>query len=64
VAHALAAGAYLPENAAGQELVQYLAQLAGSEYAVIDPRGQVTGVLRQAVVVAAITGKPDPRLPR
>ncbi|HEY8295900.1 MAG TPA: site-2 protease family protein [Micrococcaceae bacterium] len=64
VAHALAPGAYLPENAAGQELVQYLAQLAGSEYAVIDPRGQVTGVLRQAVVVAAITGKPDPRLPR
>ncbi|HEV7167106.1 MAG TPA: site-2 protease family protein [Micrococcaceae bacterium] len=64
VAHALVAGAYIPESAAGQELVQYLAQLAGSEYAVIDLRGQVTGVLRQAVVVAAITGKPDPRFPR
>ena len=64
VAHALAPGAYIPEDAAGQELVQYLAQLAGSEYAVIDLRGQVTGVLRQAVVVAAITGKPDPRFPR
>lgn len=64
VAHALAPGAYIPETAAGQELVQYLAQLAGSEYAVIDARGQVTGVLRQSVVVAAITGKPDPRFPR
>ncbi|MDJ0356766.1 site-2 protease family protein [Paenarthrobacter sp. PH39-S1] len=62
VARNLAAGAYVPQSASGQELVQYLAQLAGSEYAVIDQRGQVTGVLSQAVVVAAITGKPDPRL--
>ncbi|MCZ2404180.1 site-2 protease family protein [Paenarthrobacter sp. Z7-10] len=62
VARALAPGAYIPEQAAGQELVQYLAQLAGSEYAVVDPRGQVTGLLHQSVVVAAITGRPGPGL--
>lgn len=59
VARALAPGAYVPASAAGQELVQYLAQLAGSEYAVIDRRGHVTGLLHQATVVAAITGKPQ-----
>ncbi len=57
VARALAPGAYVPAWAEGQELVQYLAKLAGSEYAVIDRRGQVTGLLHQATVVAAITGK-------
>lgn len=57
VARALAPGAYIPAWAEGQELVQYLAKLAGSEYAVIDRRGQVTGLLHQATVVAAITGK-------
>ncbi|HEY8293985.1 MAG TPA: site-2 protease family protein, partial [Micrococcaceae bacterium] len=64
VARPLAAGAYVPESAEGQELVQYLAQLAGGEYAVINLRGQVTGLLAQNVVVAAVTGKPDPRQPR
>jgi Zn-dependent protease len=63
VGRRLAAGAYVPENAAGQELVQYLAQLAGNEYAVINPKGQVTGLLQQAAVLAAITGKRDPRFP-
>lgn len=57
VARALAPGAYVPAWAQGQELVQYLAQLAGSEYAVIDRTGRVTGLLYQATVVAAITGK-------
>ncbi len=64
VARNLAEGAYVPQTASGQELVQYLAQLAGSEYAVIDRHGRVTGILTQAVVVAAITGRPDPRLSR
>lgn len=64
VARSLAPGAYIPEQATGQELIQYLAQLAGSEYAVIDPRGMVTGLLRQSVVVAAITGRPDSGLRR
>ncbi|HXF02702.1 MAG TPA: site-2 protease family protein, partial [Arthrobacter sp.] len=57
VSRALAPGAYVPEVAAGQELVQYLARLAGSEYAVIDGGGRVTGVLQQSTVVRAITGK-------
>ena len=57
VSRALAPGAYVPEAAAGQELVQYLARLAGSEYAVIDGEGRVTGVLQQSTVVRAITGK-------
>ncbi|WP_394937671.1 site-2 protease family protein [Psychromicrobium sp. YIM B11713] len=57
VSHTLAAGGYVPESASGQELIQYLAQLSGSEYAVVDARGQVTGLLRQQVVVAAVTGK-------
>lgn len=61
VGRALVAGAYVPEAAAGAELVQYLAQLHGTEYAVIDPRGQVTGLLHQSEVVAAITGKLSPR---
>ncbi|NJC22360.1 Zn-dependent protease [Arthrobacter pigmenti] len=57
VARALAPGAYVPEIAEGQELVQYLARLAGSEYAVTDRQGTVTGLLQQAVVIAAITGR-------
>ncbi len=61
VPRALAPGAYVPAGAEGQELVQYLAKLAGSEYAVIDRRGQVTGLLHQATVVAAITGKQQRR---
>lgn len=58
VARALSSGAYVPAAAAGAELVQYLAQLPDSHYAVIDPHGKVTGLLSQAKVVAAITGKP------
>lgn len=60
VARALAPGAYVPEFAEGQELVQYLARLAGSEYAVMDRQGIVTGLLHQSVVVAAITGRRHP----
>ncbi|MFJ4207664.1 site-2 protease family protein [Paenarthrobacter sp. NPDC089675] len=57
VAHALAAGAYVPEWSKGQELIQYLAKLEGGEYAVVDHNGYVTGLLRQQAVVTAITGK-------
>lgn len=57
VAHALAAGAYVPEWSKGQELIQYLAKLEGGEYAVVDHNGYVTGLLRQQAVVSAITGK-------
>ncbi|WP_102159945.1 site-2 protease family protein [Zhihengliuella halotolerans] len=57
VARALAAGAVVREDAAGQPLVQYLASLKGSEYAVVDMAGTVTGLLRQETVVRAITGR-------
>ena len=57
VSHGLSAGAYVPEWSQGQELVQYLAQLEGREYAVVDHHGRVTGLLRQSAVVTAITGK-------
>ncbi len=57
VSYALAAGAYVPEWSEGQELIQYLSQLDGHEYAVVDKHGTVTGLLSQNAVVAAITGK-------
>jgi Zn-dependent protease len=57
VAYALGAGAYVPEWSKGQELIQYLAQLEGHDYAVVDHNGRVTGILRQSTVVTAITGK-------
>lgn len=57
VSYALGAGAYVPEWSKGQELIQYLAQLDGQEYAVVDHYGKVTGLLGQSAVVAAITGK-------
>lgn len=58
VAKHLPEGGYVPETASGQELVQYLAQLEGTEYAVVNEKGSVVGLLRQRTVVAAITGKP------
>lgn len=57
VGYALAPGAYVPDTAGGQELVQYLAQLAGTEYAVVDAGGRVVGLLSQSDVVAAISGR-------
>jgi hypothetical protein len=59
-ARRLAAGAYVPESAEGQELLQFLARLEGNEYAVINRQGAVTGVLHQRTVVQAITGKTTP----
>ncbi|WP_394251813.1 site-2 protease family protein [Arthrobacter pityocampae] len=56
-ARRLAAGAYVPEWAEGQELVQFLARLEGNEYAVVNRAGAVTGLLHQRTVVQAITGK-------
>lgn len=57
VSHTLGGGAYVPEWSQGQELIQYLSQLEGQEYAVVDHNGTVTGLLRQSTVVTAITGK-------
>lgn len=60
VARTLSLGAYVPDVAKGEELVAYLAQLPDTEYAVINLDGRVTGLLSQAKVVSAITGKPAP----
>ncbi|WP_445156194.1 site-2 protease family protein [Arthrobacter sp. Hor0625] len=60
VAYPLAAGAYVKETDRGAELLAYLAQLEGSDYAVIDDAGTVTGLLRQLTVLNAITGKQGP----
>lgn len=57
VSYALGDGAYVPEWSKGQELVQYLAQLEGQDYVVVDSNGTVTGLLRQSTVLNAITGK-------
>lgn len=59
-ARRLASGAYVPEWAEGQELLQFLARLEGNEYAVVNRQGAVTGLLHQRAVVQAITGKGTP----
>jgi Zn-dependent protease len=58
VGYALAPGAYVPDTAGGQELIQYLAKLSGTEYAVVDATGRVVGLLNQRDVIAAISGRP------
>lgn len=57
VARALSQGAYVPDAAAGAELVSYLSQLPDTQYAVVNRDGKVTGLLSQLRVVSAITGK-------
>ncbi|MGJ9401984.1 site-2 protease family protein [Arthrobacter sp. KK5.5] len=57
VARALADGAVVAEDGSGRELIAFLASLSGSEYAVIDSDGEVTGLLVQSAVVGAITGR-------
>lgn len=57
-ARALGSGAVVDADADGRALIGYLATLQGSEYAVIDSGHRVVGLLSQARIVAAITGKP------
>jgi len=57
IAYPLAAGAYVKESDRGAELLAYLAQIEGSDYAVVDDAGNVTGLLRQLTVLNALTGK-------
>lgn len=59
-ARALGPGAVVSANADGRALIGYLATLEGSEYAVIDEQNHIIGLLEQANIVAAITGKPQP----
>jgi Zn-dependent protease len=62
-ARALPTGAWVREDAEGSELLQLLARLPGNEYPVVDSRGQVTGLLAQTAVTAAITGRRRPPAP-
>ena len=57
VAYPLAAGAYVKETDRGAELLAYLAQIEGSDYAVVDDAGTITGLLRQLTVLNVLTGK-------
>ncbi|MDQ0756445.1 site-2 protease family protein [Arthrobacter sp. B3I4] len=57
VAYPLAAGAYVKDSDRGAELLAYLAQLEGSDYAVVNDAGAITGLLRQLTVLNTITGK-------
>lgn len=57
VSYKLDDGAYVLESDKGQDLLQYLSKLNGSEYAVIDDHGIVTGVLHKHAVLDAITGR-------
>ncbi len=56
-AYPLTAGAYVKETDRGVELLNYLAQLQGSDYAVVNDAGTVTGLLRQLTVLNALSGK-------
>lgn len=57
VSAALAPGAYVPEWSKGQELLHFLSQLEGRDYAVVDHHGKVTGLLSQDAVLSTLTGK-------
>jgi Zn-dependent protease len=57
VARALASGAVVSESGSGRDLINFLAGLSGSEYAVTDASGKITGLLVQSAVVGAITGR-------
>lgn len=57
VSYNLDAGAYVLESDKGQDLLQYLSGIIGSEYAVVDDDGKVTGLLHKHAVLDAITGR-------
>ena len=58
VARALAPGAVVHHTDRGSALVDRLAQVEGSEYAVLGPDGQVCGVLRQRDVLRHLDLRP------
>ncbi len=57
VSRAFGADTVIPAAAAGATLISMLGRREGSEYAVTDADGRVTGILYQQDVLAAITGK-------
>jgi Zn-dependent protease len=57
VSYNLDAGAYVLESDKGQDLLKYLSGINGSEYAVVDDDGKVTGLLHKHAILDAITGR-------
>lgn len=57
VSRPLGKGAYVPGWSQGEELITFLSGVEGTEYAVVDSAGEVTGLLLQDDVLGAITGK-------
>ncbi|MDJ0320157.1 site-2 protease family protein [Pseudarthrobacter sp. PS3-L1] len=57
VSRPLGKGAYVPGWSQGEELITFLSGIEGTEYAVVDSAGEVTGLLLQDDVLGAITGK-------
>lgn len=57
VSYKLDVGAYVLESDKGQDLLKYLSKINGSEYAVVDDNGIVTGLLHKHAVLDAITGR-------
>ncbi|GGL87707.1 site-2 protease family protein [Glutamicibacter protophormiae] len=57
VSRALGEGAVVAEDSDGRELIDYLASVPTAEYAVISHRGVVVGLLHQADIVNAVTGR-------
>jgi CBS-domain-containing membrane protein len=57
VSRALGRGAVVAADADGRQLIDYLASVASAEYAVIDARGSVVGLLHQRKIISAVTGR-------
>ncbi|GAA2956565.1 site-2 protease family protein [Glutamicibacter bergerei] len=57
VSRALGRGAVVAAEADGRQLIDYLATVASAEYAVIDARGAVVGLLHQRKIISAVTGR-------
>ncbi|WP_404291327.1 site-2 protease family protein [Glutamicibacter arilaitensis] len=57
VSRALGHGAVVAQDSDGRQLIDYLASVSSAEYAVIDSRGTVVGLLHQRKIIAAVTGR-------
>ncbi|MGP9649269.1 site-2 protease family protein [Arthrobacter sp. MYb211] len=57
VSRALGRGAVVAQDSDGRQLIDYLASVSTAEYAVIDARGTVVGLLHQRKIIAAVTGR-------
>lgn len=57
VSRALGQGAVVAQDSDGRTLIDYLASVSSAEYAVIDERGAVVGLLHQRKIIQAVTGR-------